>query len=185
MKKQSNSPQSFSQNFRKYLGEFVYGGVDGSVTTFAVVAGSAGAELSSSVILILGFANLLADGFAMSVGAFLSSKSEHQKKICEEPTTEFPEKRPIIIGLVTFISFVSAGLIPLVIYVLDYWRGYAGNMFFTACLLTSFAFIFIGFVRARVTKTNRIRSILETLLLGGAAAGVAYYVGDILEKMIS
>ena len=42
-----------------YLGEFVYGGIDGSVTTFAVVAGAAGDGLGAEVILILGFANLL------------------------------------------------------------------------------------------------------------------------------
>ena len=59
-----------------YLGEFVYGGIDGSVTTFAVVAGAVGASLDSSVIIILGFANMLADGFAMSIGAYLSSKSQ-------------------------------------------------------------------------------------------------------------
>ena len=64
------------QRVQSYLGEFVYGGIDGSVTTFAVVAGSVGAGLDSSVIIILGFANLLADGFSMSVGAYLSSKSE-------------------------------------------------------------------------------------------------------------
>jgi len=62
----------------RYLGEFVYGGIDGSVTTFAVVAGATGAGLSSQVIIILGFANLLADGFAMGVGSYLSNKSEQQ-----------------------------------------------------------------------------------------------------------
>jgi len=61
-----------------YIGEFVYGGIDGSVTTFAVVAGSAGAGLDSSVVIILGFANLIADGFAMSVGSYLSNKSEQE-----------------------------------------------------------------------------------------------------------
>ncbi|MEQ9022461.1 MAG: VIT1/CCC1 transporter family protein, partial [Pseudomonadales bacterium] len=61
-----------------YLGEFVYGGIDGSVTTFAVVAGSAGANLESSIVIILGFANLIADGFAMSVGSYLSTKSEKE-----------------------------------------------------------------------------------------------------------
>lgn len=49
----------------KYLPEFVYGGIDGSVTTFAVVAGAIGASLSNSVILILGFANLFADGVSI------------------------------------------------------------------------------------------------------------------------
>ena len=74
----SNSPtkRSLYQRFEAYLGEFVYGGIDGCVTTFAVVAGAVGAGLGSDVILILGFANLLADGFAMSVGAYLSARSE-------------------------------------------------------------------------------------------------------------
>lgn len=66
----------FFKKFQNYLGEFVYGGIDGAVTTFAVVAGAVGAGLDSSIIIILGFANLLADGFAMSVGAYLSTKSE-------------------------------------------------------------------------------------------------------------
>ena len=66
----------FLNKFQTYLGEFVYGGIDGSVTTFAVVAGAVGAGLDSAIIIILGFANLLADGFAMSIGSYLSSKSE-------------------------------------------------------------------------------------------------------------
>jgi vacuolar iron transporter family protein len=68
--------KGFLKSYEAYLGEFVYGGIDGSVTTFAVVAGAVGAGLDSSIIIILGFANLLADGFAMSIGAYLSSKSE-------------------------------------------------------------------------------------------------------------
>ena len=71
-----NQGSSFSDKLQEYLGEFVYGGIDGSVTTFAVVAGSTGANLDSSIVIILGFANLLADGFAMSVGSYLSAKSE-------------------------------------------------------------------------------------------------------------
>lgn len=60
----------------KYLGELVYGGIDGCITTFAVVAGAVGASLDISIIIILGFANLIADGFSMSVGAYLSAQSE-------------------------------------------------------------------------------------------------------------
>jgi len=55
--------------------DFVYGGIDGAVTTFAVVAGVSGASLSSGIVLILGFANLFADGFAMAVGNYLGTKS--------------------------------------------------------------------------------------------------------------
>ncbi|AFL82746.1 putative membrane protein [Belliella baltica DSM 15883] len=63
---------------QNYLREFVYGGIDGAVTTFAVVAGAVGANLDPAIIIILGFANLLADGFSMSVGAYLSSKSDQE-----------------------------------------------------------------------------------------------------------
>jgi len=62
----------------QYLGEMVYGGLDGIITTFAVVSGVAGAQLGTPIILILGLANLLADGFSMAVGAYLSAKSEHE-----------------------------------------------------------------------------------------------------------
>jgi VIT1/CCC1 family predicted Fe2+/Mn2+ transporter len=68
----------FLGNLQNYLREFVYGGIDGAVTTFAVVAGAVGANLDASIIIILGFANLLADGFSMSVGAYLSAKSENE-----------------------------------------------------------------------------------------------------------
>lgn len=63
---------------RLYLSDFVYGGIDGAVTTFAVVAGVTGAALSPTIVLILGFANLLADGFSMAVGNYLSTKSRKE-----------------------------------------------------------------------------------------------------------
>lgn len=62
--------------FEKYLPEAVYGSIDGIVTTFAVVAGAAGADLGINVVLILGMANLIADGLSMSIGSYLSKRSE-------------------------------------------------------------------------------------------------------------
>jgi VIT1/CCC1 family predicted Fe2+/Mn2+ transporter len=67
----------------KYIKSVVYGGMDGIVTTFAVVAGVNGASLSAGVVLILGFANLLADGLSMSIGDYLSSKSEQEYRRAE------------------------------------------------------------------------------------------------------
>jgi VIT1/CCC1 family predicted Fe2+/Mn2+ transporter len=59
-----------------YLRDFVYGGIDGAVTTFAVVAGVAGAGLSSTIILVLGIANLIADGFSMAASNYLGTRAE-------------------------------------------------------------------------------------------------------------
>ncbi len=60
------------------LEDFVYGATDGAVTTFAVVAGVVGASLSPAIVLILGFANLFADGFSMAVGNYLATKSQKE-----------------------------------------------------------------------------------------------------------
>jgi len=81
----------------KYLGDFVYGANDGIVTTFAVVAGAAGATLSSGVIIILGLANLIGDGISMGMSNYLSLRSkrdfERQQRSIEEMEVEkFPEK---------------------------------------------------------------------------------------------
>lgn len=58
--------------------DLIYGAIDGTVTTFAVVAGVAGAALSPAIVLILGFANLFADGFSMAISNFLSTRAEKE-----------------------------------------------------------------------------------------------------------
>ncbi|MFT6743134.1 MAG: VIT1/CCC1 family predicted Fe2+/Mn2+ transporter, partial [Paraglaciecola sp.] len=59
-----------------------------------------------------------------------------------------------------------------------------GDTFWTTCLLTSLGFIMVGWLKSVATQTSRRKEILETLTLGIVAAGVAYFVGDILEKLI-
>lgn len=226
-------------SLNEYLSEFVYGGIDGSVTTFAVVAGAAGAGLDSSVVIMLGFANLFADGLSMSIGAYLAAKTNKQhfekqkrieyweveniphierqeieeiyrKKGFEEPMLskvvdvitqdkdrwvdvmmkdelELAEesKSPIMIGFITFLSFLFIGFIPLLFYVWDYLRGFHQDKFLWSSVLTGLAFVFIGFLKASITRTNQFKSIIETILLGGIAAFVAYYVGVLLESWIS
>lgn len=66
------------QEHGQYIKSVVYGGLDGIITTFAVVAGVAGAQLSAGVLLILGFANLIADGLSMAIGDYLSTKAENE-----------------------------------------------------------------------------------------------------------
>lgn len=60
-----------------YLRDWIYGGIDGAVTTLAVVTGVAGAQLSTWIILALGFSNLFADGFSMAASNYLGTKAEH------------------------------------------------------------------------------------------------------------
>lgn len=62
---------------RNYLRDWIYGGIDGSVTTLAVVSGVVGAQLSPWIILVMGFANLIADGFSMAASNFLGTRAEY------------------------------------------------------------------------------------------------------------
>ena len=78
--------------------DLVYGATDGAVTTFAVVAGVVGASLSPSIVIILGFANLFADGFAMAAGNYLSTRSkleyeERERKRQDKEIQDFPERK--------------------------------------------------------------------------------------------
>lgn len=73
----------------QYIKSAVYGGLDGIVTTFAVVAGVTGASLSAGVVLILGFANLIADGLSMAIGDYISTKSEQEHERSERQREEW------------------------------------------------------------------------------------------------
>jgi VIT1/CCC1 family predicted Fe2+/Mn2+ transporter len=91
-----------------YLRDWIYGGIDGTITTFAIVAGVVGADMPGSVVLVLGLANLIADGFAMGAGNYSGTKAEiddyqrllaiERKHIEVEPSGEREEIRQIFAG---------------------------------------------------------------------------------------
>lgn len=168
------------KNFlRNYLPEFVYGALDGVVTTFAIIAGVAGANLSPSIVLILGVSNVLADGFSMASSNYLSEKS-HQDQSGIVPTHS-----PIKTALATFMSFVVVGSVPLIAYIISMiFKIWQGKEFLFSIILTTIAFVLVGRVRGKITKTNQITSIFETLFVGGVAALVAYFVGAFLQSIV-
>lgn len=228
----------FLSKLRHDLSEFVYGGMDGSVTTFAVVSGATGAGFSSDVILILGFANLFADGLSMSFGSYLSAgvAQDHyqkHKRIEEWEVDNWPEQEreeirdiyrqkgfegqlledvvavitankqrwvnemmkdelnlveesrsPLRKAVVTFLSFLFVGLVPLSVYLLDHFISLGDiDKFLCASLLTLGAFVLIGYLKSRLNNISKLRGIGQTLLLGSVAAGVSYFTGDVLARL--
>lgn len=191
----------------KYLKSGVYGGLDGIVTTFAVVAGVVGAGLSSSIILILGFANLIADGISMAVGDYISTKSqgEYYKKdakrvsalinknknfkagemINDELELVFDKTRSEKNALVTFFSFLIFGFVPLLIFVVGaIFNINFSNSFLIASILSGISMFILGISKSKITKRHPILSGIETLLIGSVAAAAAYFVGEILSKLV-
>lgn len=169
--------------FRRYISEFVYGAVDGTVKTFAVVAASAGAGISSAVILILGVANLIADGFSMGSSAYLAASAEHEESARDTQKRASPK----IIGAVTFLAFVAVGSVPVLPYLIDVVavsKVPGTTLFYVSSALTAVAFLAIGFIKGKVGKQSPWREAAITLLLGAVAAGLAYFAGDVLAAWL-
>lgn len=229
-----HSPEAIARRLEQeprqsYIRDFIYGGIDGAVTTFAIVAGVVGASLSLRTILVLGLANLLADGFSMAASNFLGTRAEVEERrfleafergqVVKEPEGEREEVRQILIkqgfegdllekavdnftsdqdkwvrfmlheeyGLskserspmrgaaYTFVAFVVCGSVPL----LPFWMGMA-SAFRWAWVLTGVTFFAIGSVRSRWSPEPWWRTGIETLVVGSAAAGMAYGIGSFL-----
>ncbi|GGH34507.1 Predicted Fe2+/Mn2+ transporter, VIT1/CCC1 family [Cribrihabitans marinus] len=215
---------------RGLLRDAVYGGIDGSVTTFAIVAGVAGAGLSPFVIVALGVANVLADGFSMAAANYSGAKAEADNirriraieerhirlypegerrevreilaqkglsgAVLEEATDAITRKHdkwidlmiegeyglggidphPLRAALATFFAFLLAGLIPLVPFLLGLSGGFA-----LSAVVTGMVFFAIGALKSRWSLSAWWRSGLETLLIGGTAALIAYGVGTLFH----
>lgn len=160
------------------LRDVVYGANDGIITTFAIVAGSQGASLTSEIVIILGFANLLADGLSMASGNYLGIKSEvdYQKT---KGDNDFHEHSPSRHGLTTFISFTSAGLLPLLPFIVG-----LDNKFLFSTLMVGVSLFVIGSLRSIYTKRPWVKGGFEMFLIGGFAALVAYGVGFFIDHYV-
>lgn len=171
---------AFRRLEHKYLPEFVYGGMDGTVTTFAVVSGVMGASLMPLIVIILGFANLFADGFSMAIANYVSNKSRNE--ISKHKVNETKA------AFATFVAFLIIGFIPLISFVLasvTQNNFLIQNQFNFSIILTGFSLIIIGWFKGIVTGKSKLKSSIQTFLIGGTAAFLSFLVGFLLKNIIS
>jgi VIT1/CCC1 family predicted Fe2+/Mn2+ transporter len=173
------TPHGAVATARHYIRDLVYGANDGIITTFAVVAGVAGGALSARAVLIVGAANLAADGLSMAAGNFLSIRSHEGARAADGLPEEeaFPWKHSIA----TFLAFVLAGTTPLVPYVLPLAPPLA---FRWSGALTFFALFTVGAARSAVTVDTWWRAGLEMSGLGVVVAAAAYASGAAIATIL-
>ena len=172
-------PQGLLAIARHYIRDVIYGANDGIITTFAVVAGVTGGALSARAVLIVGVANLLADGLSMGVGNNLSIRS-HESALAAMGRPE-EESSPLRHGVATLLAFVAAGAVPLVPYVL---QTVEANRFALSLILTFVTRFAVGALRAAVTTDRWLSAGLEMLLLGVAVAVAAYGSGALIASIV-
>lgn len=163
-----------------YISDAVLGGIDGCVTTFAVVAGAVGGGLGGHVIVVLGLANLLADGFSMAVSNYQGRQVEWEQAAAR--ADEGRRGLPVRAGLTTFAAFLVVGLVPLLPFIIP--APSPGAAFLTSAVLTGAAFFSVGLLKGLAIGRPPVRAGVGTLLLGGAAATLAYAVGALLRHGI-
>mmetsp|Transcript_12938 Transcript_12938/g.27910 ORF Transcript_12938/g.27910 Transcript_12938/m.27910 type:complete len:279 (+) Transcript_12938:27-863(+) len=229
-----------------FLKPLIFGGLDGILTSFAIVAGAAGGSMPIPVVLVLGFSNIFADALAMGVGEFLSSKaenewilSERQREnwemenypegeieemidiyenrgmsredatqvittmskyqdffvdimMAEELALRVPEEDHKIEsmkeGVVMFCSFATFGSLPLLGYVIIpalFPQSEEEVLFSAACVITGMVLFGMGCVKSNFSASHWFVCGLETLLLGGACATVAYTIGQFVDSLIA
>jgi VIT1/CCC1 family predicted Fe2+/Mn2+ transporter len=159
---------------RHYIRDIVYAANDGIITTFAVVAGTRGAELSTFAILALGFANLAADGLAMGAGNYLGIKSERAAEMGDRYLARAETIHAAKHGLVTWASFVAAGLVPLAPFV--FGMPVEGGFWFSVVLTAAMLFG-VGAGRTWFTGRGFWHSGLEMLLVGVLTGACAFATG--------
>ena len=163
-----------------YIRDVVYGANDGLITTFAVVAGVVGGGLSPRALLILGAANLFADGLSMGVGNYLSIRSHESALAAQERPEE--EASPARHGMATLLAFVAAGAVPLLPFALG--APVASGAVWSVVLTFSMLFT-VGALRGLVTVERWWVAGLEMLLLGVAVAVAAYGAGLVASRLLA
>jgi VIT1/CCC1 family predicted Fe2+/Mn2+ transporter len=156
---------------RHYIRDLVYGANDGVITTFAVVAGVTGGTLEPVAVLVVGAANLLADGLSMGVGNYHGIRSE--ERVREAQSLPELEAHPVKHGVATFLAFVVAGAVPLLPFVIP---GLA-HRFILSSLLSLLVLFAVGAARVSVATGRWWASGLEMLGLGAVVGFVAYGAG--------
>jgi VIT1/CCC1 family predicted Fe2+/Mn2+ transporter len=167
-----------SKIISRNIKDLIFGANDGIVTTFAVVAGATGAGLPTKIVIIMGVASLLADGFAVGVGNYLGSLSEEE--VAEE-SGKRSRRTTLAPAILSFISFVLAGSLPL----MPFLFGGAGG-FISAVITTGIALFVVGaFLGHLVLRRHWLVLGFQMLFLGGTAAFIAYGIGHLVEQLLS
>lgn len=227
----------------EYVKSIVFGGLDGIITTFAIVAASVASGLSFYALLIVGFSNLVGDAFAMGLGDYFSSRAEveqakklrrqylwrcerepeKQKKIMRQVFTDkgFDENdsamiveflgenkavfadvmlleiegvqveeqgwlEPIKEGVITFLSFIVFGAVPLISFIFapaKSVRTRPDKFFWISIGLTGLSLIALGALKNFLVRKSVIKGGVIMLLQGGFATAMAYLVGWAFEKL--
>lgn len=161
------------KTFILYIRNFIFGAEDSLVSTVGLLAGVTSAGMGQKEIVVSGIVLICVEAFSMSVGSFLSERT------IEESLPDYVEKKSnsLIAAIIMFASYFICGLIPL----FPYFIVAPDQAFVWSIFASIVALLILGFVSAKILKTNIIKSALRMMIIGGMAIGLGVVVGILLK----
>ena len=161
------------KTFILYVRNFIFGAEDSLVSTVSLLAGVVSAGVAQRDIVIAGIVLIFVEAFSMSVGSFLSERTT------EESLADYKEEKSntLFASVIMFFSYFVCGLVPLLPFVfLD-----LNSAFWLSIALSLVSLFALGFVSAKILKTNKLKSAFRMALLGGVAILLGVVVGILFK----
>jgi len=158
-------------NRTEYLQSAMFGFNDALVSTTGVIVGISTGTGNKEVVILAGVVTILVEALSMGSGQYLSSKSAHQLN------KDNSLKAPLASGLIMFLAYFLAGLVPLLSIVL-FPMSYSRDVAIIAALL---CLLILGYAKGRIVKVSPLKSALEVLVIGGITTGIGVLAGIIFS----
>lgn len=168
---------------KNYLRSIIFGGTDGIITMFNIISGVEGAKMKYSVVIILGIAALVSDAVSMGFSDFLSLNADNKVNNNDNKLNKSNKVNPKKSGLITFISFILFGLIPLSTYLLS-TKYSNNNNFMKTYISTILALFILGSIQSKFTNEKWYKSGTYVSLYGLLASFISFNIGKYMKSLV-
>jgi VIT1/CCC1 family predicted Fe2+/Mn2+ transporter len=159
-----------------YVRSFTFGVEDSLVSTVGLLSGVATAGVPARTVFLSGAILIVVEALSMATGSFLSEESAEEY----ESQRETRDRKPVVAAFIMFVSYIGAGIIPLLPYIL-----YSAEEAFVLSIAASlFALFLLGFISAKLFKVNMLRKGLQMSILGALAITAGITIGQLLTRLV-
>lgn len=161
-----------------FLKSIIIGGMDGVISTFNRISAAVGLNMNLYYLLIITVTSLIADAMSMGIGDYLSYEAQEKSE-----GQDYEKSKPLYHGIVTFMSFIIFGSIPLVLFLVlnKYYKDYIYTLLLGVMTI---AFFLLGSLRSHFTGEQWWYTGGRTALFGNATSLAAYFLSDKLSEIL-
>ena len=163
------------------LRSIIYGGIDGIITMFNIISGITGAQLNYKYIFIIGLAVLISDGMSMGISDYLSLNADIKLKQKHKENNLVDEIKPIKNGIITFLSFIFFGFIPIFLYFLFNTKK---NKYLKLIVSVTISLFLLGSIQSKYTDEPWYFTGTRLSVFGIVTASIAFLISKKIMELI-